>query len=169
MGRAKISRRDVVIASGAVALALISGCQVPGSGTPPRRIRLSAAEDFPPNLPSVAWTLLVQEPNATLALNTAKIAYFNPNGDISYLDFELEAKLNNFQVEEMTGGTGLVRVELEGSLVEKSRRNVLATFAYDAEVKIAPVSLDNIIAGFEEALHDIMEQVVEWTLRTGAG
>jgi cholesterol transport system auxiliary component len=208
MGRAKISRRDVVIASGAVALALISGCQVPGSGTPPRRIRLSAAEDFPPNLPSVAWTLLVQEPNATLALNTAKIAYFNPNGDISYLsggewssrapemvmellvesfknsgkmlsvgdrrtrirpDFELEGKLNNFQVEEMTGGTGLVRVELEGSLVEKSRRNVLATFAYDAEVKIAPVSLDNIIAGFEEALHDIMEQVVEWTLRTGAG
>jgi cholesterol transport system auxiliary component len=208
MERVKISRRHVVAAGGTIALALTAGCQVPGSGTPPRRIRLSAAEDFPPNLPSVAWTLLVQEPDATLALNTAKIAHFSPNGDISYLstgewssrapemvmellvesfknsgkmlsvgdrrtrvrpDYELEAKLNSFQVEEMTGGTGRVRVELEGSLVEKPRRNVLASFAFDAEVKIEPVSLDNIIAGFEEGLHDVMEQVVEWTLRTGAG
>lgn len=204
----KVSRRHVVIAGGAVAIALIAGCQLPGSGTPPRRVRLAPAEDFPPNLPSVAWTLLVQEPDATLALNTARIAYFNLNGDIKYLstgewssrapemvmellvesfkksgkmlsvgdrrarirpDFELETRLDHFQVEEMAGGTGFVRVELGGSLVERPRRNVLASFVFDAETKVDPLTLDNIIAAFQEVLEDVMEQVVEWTLRTGAG
>lgn len=203
-----ITRRALVLAGGIAATALIAGCQVPGSGTPPRRVRLSPVEDFPPNLPSVAWTLLVQEPDATLALNTAKITYINPNGDISYLstgewssrapemvmellvdsfknsgkmlsvgdrrtrirpDYELETRLEHFQVEEMAGGAGLARVELGGSLVEKPRRNVLSSFAFDAETKVDPLTLDNIIAGFEEGLHDVMEQVVEWTLRTGAG
>ena len=82
---AQVARRDVLITGASVAVILISGCQVPGSGTPPRRIRLSGLEEFPPNLPSVAWTLLVQEPDATLALNTAKIAYIGMNGDINYL------------------------------------------------------------------------------------
>ncbi len=208
MERMRVTRRQVVIAGGTATIALIAGCQVPGSGTPPRRVRLSPAEDFPPNLPSVAWTLLVQEPDATLALNTAKITYINPNGDISYLstgewasrapemvmellvesfknsgkmlsvgdrrtrirpDYELETRLDDFQVEEMAGGAGLVRVELGGSLVAKPRRNVLSSFAFDAETKIDPLTLDNIIAGFDEALQEVMEQAVEWTLRTGAG
>jgi len=185
---------------------LAPGCQVPGSGTPPRRIRLSAVEDFPPNLPSVAWSLLVQEPEATLALNTAKITYISTNGDINYLstgewssrapemvmellvksfensgkmlsvgdrrarirpDFELDTKLNAFEIAETAKDSGVVRVELEGRFVEKARRISLASFAFDAEVEIELLSLDNIVAGFESGLQDVMEQVVEWTLRTG--
>ena len=45
----------------------------------------------------------------------------------------------------------------------------LSSFAFDAETKIDPLTLDNIIAGFDEALQEVMEQAVEWTLRTGAG
>ncbi len=204
----QVSRRHVLLAGGTAALGLMAGCQLPGSGALPRRVRLAPAEDFPANLPSVAWTLLIQEPDATLALNTAKITYIGLNGDISYLstgewssrapemvmellvesfknsgkmlsvgdrrarirpDYELETRLDDFQVEEITGGGGLVRVELGGSLVEKPRRNVLSSFAFDAETKVDPLTLDNIIAGFDEALKDVMEQTVEWTLRTGAG
>lgn len=204
---AAISRRDMVMAATSIAAIVLSGCQVPGSGTPPRRIRLSAAEDYPPNLPSVAWTLLVQEPATTLALNTAKIAYIGQNGDINYLstgewtsrgpemvmellvesfknagkmlsvgdrrsrirpDFELESNLGAFQVEETGNDAGIVRVALEGRLVEQPRRTVLASFAFDAEPEVQPLSLDNIIAGFKSGLQDVMEQVVEWTLRTGA-
>lgn len=207
MQTSTISRRDMVMAVASIATIVLSGCQVPGSGTPPRRIRLSAAEDYPPNLPSVAWTLLVQEPATTLALNTAKIAYIGQNGDINYLstgewtsrgpemvmellvesfkssgkmlsvgdrrsrirpDFELESNLGAFQVEETGNDAGLVWVALEGRLVEQPRRAVLASFAFDAEPEVQPLSLDNIIAGFKSGLQDVMEQVVEWTLRTGA-
>jgi cholesterol transport system auxiliary component len=81
---AKVSRRAVLITGASAAIILTSGCQLPGSGTPPRRIRLSAAEEFSPDLPSVAWTLLVQEPTTTLSLNTAKIAIGTAD-DIQYL------------------------------------------------------------------------------------
>jgi cholesterol transport system auxiliary component len=207
MQAAPISRRETVIAVASIAAIVLSGCQVPGSAAPPRRIRLSAADDFPPNLPSVAWTLLVQEPTTTLALNTAKIAFIGQNGDIKYLstgewasrgpemvmellvesfknsgkmlsvgdrrsrirpDFELESNLGAFQIEETGNDAGIVRVALEGRLVEQPRRTALASFSFDSEAEVHPLSLDNIVAGFNDSLRDVMEQVVEWTLRTGA-
>jgi len=81
---AELSRRDLLIAGASLATILIGGCQVPGSGPAPRRIRLSPAEEFPPNIPTVAWTLLVQEPTTTLSLNTARIAIGTAD-DIQYL------------------------------------------------------------------------------------
>lgn len=204
---AAVCRRHVLGTGAAFAAALLSGCQVPGSGTPPRRIRLSAAQDFPPNLPSVAWTLQVQEPNTTLALNTAKIAFIGENGDINYLstgewssrapemvmellvesfknsgkmlsvgdrrarirpDFELETNLGAFQIEETAKDAGIVRIALEGRMIERPRRTALASFAYDAEADVEPLELDAIVAAFYDGLQDVMEQVVEWTLRTGA-
>ena len=138
----------------------------------------------------------MQEPDATLALNTAKIADIGMNGDINYLstgewssrapemvmellvesfkntgkmlsvgdrrarirpDFELETKLNAFQVVETANDAGVVRIELEGSPVEKAKRIALASFAFDAEFKVQPLSLDSIVAGFEESLHDVIE------------
>lgn len=81
---AKVPRRDVIITGASAALVLVSGCELPGSGPPPRRIRLSAAEEVSPSAPSVAWTLLVQEPTTTLSLDTARIAIGTAD-DIQYL------------------------------------------------------------------------------------
>ncbi len=65
---------------------VLSGCgSLPGSGPAARRVRLNPAEDFPPSMPSVAWTLLVNEPSATLSLNSAKVAYIGPKNQIEYL------------------------------------------------------------------------------------
>ncbi len=65
---------------------ILGGCgSLPGSGPAARRTRLTAADDFPPNMPSVAWTLLVNEPTATLSLNSAKVAYIGPEKQIKYL------------------------------------------------------------------------------------
>ncbi len=69
-----ISRRGFVHLGAGLPIALLAGCSLPGSGERPRRVRLSPAEDFPPNLPQAGWVLQVDEPSATISLNTAKIA-----------------------------------------------------------------------------------------------
>lgn len=67
-------------------LLALGGCGgLPGSGPAARRVRLTAADDFPPRMPSVAWTLLVNEPTATLSLNSAKVAYIGDKKQIEYL------------------------------------------------------------------------------------
>ena len=71
-----LPRRRFVVSTACLAGLGLVGCQVnlPGSGEAPRRIRLAALEDFPPELPSAGWALQVNEPTATLSLNTARIA-----------------------------------------------------------------------------------------------
>ncbi len=82
--RAAWTRRRFATACAGTAL-LLTGCQLPGAGAPPRRVRLRPATEFPPNLPSVAWTLLVREPSATQSLNTARIAVLNPNREVQFI------------------------------------------------------------------------------------
>lgn len=204
--RMPLSRRGFMGAGAALPLLALAGCQLPGSGAAPRRVRLQPVADFPPSLPSAGWSLLVQEPDATSALNTARIVFVKANGDIAYLatgewssrapemvmelmvesfkesgkmlsvgdrrarirpDFELETRLADFQVEEAGADAGRVRVEIHGSLVQKPRRNVLSSFAFDSESAVAPLTLDNILAAFQSSFEEVVDQIVEWTLVTG--
>ncbi len=206
MAKAKPTRRDLLITCASLATILTAGCQVPGSGAPPRRIRLSPAEEFPPNLPSVAWTLLVQEPTTTLSLDTARIAIGTAD-DIQYLttgewasrapemvmelivqsfrnsnkiltvggrrdrirpDFDLQLRLSGFHIEKTAEDAGTVRVGLNTTLVKRPQRISVATSAFESSVEVLPLSLDAIVAAFDGTLREVMEQVVEWTLQTGA-
>ncbi len=201
-----ISRRSFNLLTACLPLALVAGCQLPGSGPAPRRVRLSPAEDFPPNLPAVAWSLIVNEPDATLSLNTAKIA-IGTREDVKYVangewasrapemvmellvqsfknsntiltvgdrrarvrpDFNLELQMTKFHVESTGADAGTIRVGLDATLVQHPRRNPLASFSFESSADAEPLSLDNIVAAFDESLHDVMEQIVEWTLQTGA-
>lgn len=200
-----ISRRLFNRLAACLPLALVTACELPGGGKPPRRVRLRATETFPPTLPAVAWVLMVNEPTATLSLNTAKIA-IGTREDVKYLangewasrapemvmellvesfvnsnkiltvgdrrerirpDFNLEMRLTAFHVESTEAGSGTVRVSLKATLVQQPRRNALASFSFDSSTEVESLSLDNIVAAFNESLQDVMEQVVEWTLETG--
>jgi len=184
------------------------GCQLPGGGKAPRRIALTPAESFPPSLPSVAWALQINEPTATLSLNTARIAIGTRN-DIKYVaggewasrapemvmellansfrnsnkiltvgdrrarirpDFVLELRLTQFHIEKTAqeAAIGTVRVQLDVSLVKRPRRDALASTSFESSSEVESLTLDNIVAAFDESLVDVMEQVVEWTLVTGA-
>ncbi len=201
-----ISRRSFNLFTACLPLALAAGCELPGGGEPPRRVRLSAANEFPPNLPAVAWTLIVNEPDATLSLNTAKIG-IGTREDVKYLangawasrapemvmellvesfknsnkiltvgdrlarirpDFNLKLQLTKFHVESTAADSGTVRVSLDTTLVQHPRRNALASSSFQSSAEVKPLSLDNIVAAFDQSLRDVMEQVVEWTLQTGA-
>ena len=83
-GVKRFSKREALALGGAAMMLGLSGCSVPGSGPAPRRVALSPTGDFPPNMPQVGWPLVVNEPSATLSLNTAKIA-IGERTDIKYL------------------------------------------------------------------------------------
>jgi ABC-type uncharacterized transport system auxiliary subunit len=44
----------------------------------------------------------------------------------------------------------------------------LATSAFESSAQVSPLSLDAVVAAFDGGLREVMEQVVEWTLQTGA-
>ena len=201
-----ISRRTLTLFAASLPVVLAGGCQLPGSGPAPRRVRLSPATEFPPNMPSVAWSLIVKEPDATLSLNTAKIA-IGSREDVKYVsngewasrapemvmelltesfknsnmiltvgdrrarirpDFNLELRLTKFHIESTADDAGTIRVALDATLVQHPRRNPVASSSFESSAAAEPLSLDNIVAAFDESLHDVMEQIVEWTLQTGA-
>jgi cholesterol transport system auxiliary component len=200
------TRRSVVVSGSAFCLLSLVGCELPGSGPAPRRIRLSAADSFPPNMPAVAWTLQVQEPTTTLSLDTARIA-IGVADDITYLatgewasrapemvmellvqsfrnsnkiltvgdrrarirpEFDLQLRLSAFHIEKTAEDAGTVRVGLDTTLVKRPQRDPLATSGFESSAQVSPLTLDDIVTAFDESLRDVMEQVVEWTLRTGA-
>ena len=203
----QVLRRSICLFSACLPLALVGACTVPGSGEAPRRVRLNAATAFPPDLPAAGWSLLVNEPTATLSLNTARIA-IGTASDIKYLangewasrapdmvmellvesfknsnriltvggrrarirpEFSLELELSWFHVESTLEDSGIVRVALEATLIRHPRRTPVSSFSFESSTDIEPLSLDKIVAAFDESLREVMAQVVEWTLKTGTG
>lgn len=207
-------RRKLLLGMAGLAASMVPGCALPGGGPAPERIRLNPATEFPPNIPSVGWKLVVDEPSATQSINNARIAVYRTDGRIEYLanglwasrspemvmellvesfknsnrilvvgdrrsrirpDFELESRLTDFQVNSTgaygsgTSNEATVKVGLDASLLRRPRRTALATMYFESEVAVAQESLDSGVAAFDRALQDVMADVVDWTLRTGAG
>lgn len=86
----ELSRRKAILVLARIVptlsiAAALGGCAVPGSGPAPSRVRLTPAETFPEGVPSVGWSLLVEEPTATLSINTARVALLESNQSYSYM------------------------------------------------------------------------------------
>ena len=52
----------------------IAGCQLPGSGPPPREFRLTQKSTFPDDLPDADWSLVVERPSVDASIDTPRIA-----------------------------------------------------------------------------------------------
>jgi cholesterol transport system auxiliary component len=51
-----------------------AGCQLPGSGPPPREFRVTQKSTFPKDLPRVKWILVVERPSADASVDTPRMA-----------------------------------------------------------------------------------------------
>ena len=72
----RLHRRQL-LSSGMSFLALVvtgTGCQLPGSGPPPREFRLTQKSTFPEGMPQVDWALVVERPSADGSIDTPRIA-----------------------------------------------------------------------------------------------
>ena len=71
-----LDRRNGLRLAATLPLAFIAGCQLPGSGAPPRTFRLSPKTTFD-ELPEVDWVLVVDRPQISRSIDTVRIARFD--------------------------------------------------------------------------------------------
>jgi cholesterol transport system auxiliary component len=70
----RVSRRQLLCLGMALPALTIAGCQLPGSGPPPREFRVTHKSTFPQDLPNVDWSLVVERPKANRSVDTPRIA-----------------------------------------------------------------------------------------------
>jgi cholesterol transport system auxiliary component len=70
----RASRRQLLFVGMSLPTLMIAGCQLPGSGPPPREFRVTQKSTFPENLPHVDWSLVVDRPNALRSIDTPRMA-----------------------------------------------------------------------------------------------
>jgi len=73
-----------VSALSATTLLCACGLTLPGQGPPPRLFRLTPKNTFAPDLPTVDWQLIIEEPLAPTGLNTARIALHRKIVELEY-------------------------------------------------------------------------------------
>jgi cholesterol transport system auxiliary component len=70
----RLDRRQLLCVSVSLSALICAGCQLPGSGPPPREFRVTQKSTFPEDLPQVDWVLVVERPSAGAAVDTPRIA-----------------------------------------------------------------------------------------------
>jgi cholesterol transport system auxiliary component len=70
----RASRRQLLFVGMSLPTLIVAGCQLPGSGPPPREFRVTQKSTFPENLPHVNWSLVVDRPNAQRSIDTPRMA-----------------------------------------------------------------------------------------------
>jgi cholesterol transport system auxiliary component len=70
----RLHRRRLLCVGMALPALLGAGCQLPGSGPPPREFRVTQKTTFPEDLPQVDWVLVVEQPSADASVDTPRIA-----------------------------------------------------------------------------------------------
>ncbi len=82
----QISRRQTLgIFASLPAAALLTGCvDLPAQDAPPRQFRLTPKSTFDEGLPTVEWSLIVEEPESQSGLDTSRIALLRAGTEIEY-------------------------------------------------------------------------------------
>jgi cholesterol transport system auxiliary component len=100
--------------------------------------------------------------------NTGKIlAVGRLAGDLR-ADYGLQTELRDFEAQygDANAGPPKIRVRVEARLIRLQDREIVATMSFTAEGTPARNDIDSIIAGFDDALGNVLNRLVAWTLRT---
>jgi cholesterol transport system auxiliary component len=70
----RLHRRQLLCVGVSLSALIGAGCQLPGSGPPPREFRVTQKSTFPEDLPRVKGVLVVERPSADPTVDTPQIA-----------------------------------------------------------------------------------------------
>jgi cholesterol transport system auxiliary component len=186
-----------------LALAGCGGGLLGPSGAPPALYVLHPPSAPAPGRPS-SWQLVVESPQATLDLDSARIAVAPTSSRIDYYagvawadrppamlqelllqsfeasgrlvaaqrragdvraDFELATDIEDFEAEPGPGGAR-PHIRLTARLIRTRDRTIVAARTFDASADAGP-GIDAVIGGFDEAIGEILTQIVDWTVTEG--
>jgi cholesterol transport system auxiliary component len=99
--------------------------------------------------------------------NTGRLPVVAPSRQTLSTDFFLLSNLRKFQVENDASGTPQATVVLETTLLRMPRRAPVATARFEKATSVSSKSTETVTAAFDASLGDVMQRVVDWTLRQG--
>ena len=120
---------------------------------------------------NVAWT-----DRAPLMVQTLMIESFENSGRIVSIgrqslglraDFILKSELRELQAEVMDGDVPAVHVAVNAKLVRAEGRNIIAGETFTQMLGAGSRDIDAVVTALDEALDDVLEDLVGWTLRQG--
>jgi cholesterol transport system auxiliary component len=80
-------------------------------------------------------------------------------------DFELATDIEDFEVEAAPGETD-VHVAVTARLIRARDRAIVASRAFQSRTPVSG-DFDGVVAGFDQALRDMLPRIVDWTLTEG--
>ena len=120
---------------------------------------------------NVAWT-----DRAPLMVQTLMIESFENSGRIVSIgrqslglraDFILKSELRELQAEVMESDVPEVHVAVNAKLVRAEGRNIIAGETFTQMLSAGSRDIDAVVTALDEALDDVLEDLVGWTLRQG--
>lgn len=81
-------------------------------------------------------------------------------------DYSLVLELRDFQAE-LDGPAANAAIRFTAKLFDHRRSRVVATQAFAATRGAASADIGNMVGAFEQALNELLPQLVDWTLREG--
>ena len=82
-------------------------------------------------------------------------------------EFVLRTDLQEFQAEQTDVGPPQVRVALDAKLLRMPKRDVIGSETFDQMIVATGDNIEAIITTFDQALGEVLKDLVEWTLSTG--
>ena len=82
-------------------------------------------------------------------------------------DFNLKTELREFQAEYLGGArVPEVRVRINAKIIQQPRQMIMVSRSFEQVVAAKGANMSAIITAFDEALGNVLKDLVEWTLRS---
>ena len=112
--------------------------------------------------PAMVHTLIVESFE-----NSAQIVAVGRESLGLRADYVLKLELREFQSEYSGDGPPEAHVRINAKLVKMPQRAIVGSERFTSNVKARADTMDAIVAAFDEALGDVLKDLVGWTLKTG--
>ena len=135
------------------------------------RIALSRSTTTTDYFAGSDWTdrvpVLVQDLMVKSFEKSGKVkAVFRDSGMFK-ADYGLQTEIRNFEAQYAgSSGAPKVAVSFDVKLIKQPERDIVASYTAEKTVQAGANNLDSIVGAFNQALGAVLQQTVDWTLRT---
>ena len=97
--------------------------------------------------------------------NSGKIVSVGREGSGLRSDYVLKSELRHFEAQLYESEKPLIRIVVNVKLVRMPAREIVANRSFERTWPVESANIDQLVAGFDEALGAVMKRIVEWTIR----